>query len=268
VQTWLDSAIGAGAQGSEPGKDGMPMEVAIVGDIAVDRAIRLAEKYIASLPGRPRMTPDTFAERRIAARAERPPEVLALDHWEGEPLVLVGFFGTDIREIADHRALTVAARILSSRLDRLPPEHNERDEAFALSMPSSVYPGFGLFLAATHAKEGNEAGASENIRKLLDDLLENGPSEDELKSATAEVGDSAERLLSDPVYWARALSRSMYHGFRVSEIGRAEDVYRGMPGAAIVSSLRKYCTPERSIRLIVQPGASEGEEKDPRVRDE
>ena len=260
VQAWLDQAIGAPASQEEKGRRGMPMEVAIVGDVAVDRAMRLAEKYFASLPERERMTSETFADRRVAARAERPPEVLSLDHWVGDPLVLVGFFGTDIRQIPDHRALTVAARILSARLDRLPPEQNDREGAIALSMPSSVYPGFGLFLAATHAKEGSEEGASENIRKLLDDLLVNGPGEEELKKATTELGTSAERLLSDTVYWARTLSRSAYHGFRVSEIGRAEDVYRTMSGASIVEVLRKYCTPERSIRLIVKPGESQASE--------
>lgn len=260
AQAWLDVALGTEPDGAgKKGAGGMPMEVAIVGDIAVDRAIVLAEKYFGSLPARARMTEETLADRRVATRAERPPEVLALEHWDGNPLVLVGFFGTDIRNIAEHRALTVAAKILSARLDRLPPEQNDGEQAFALSMPASVYPGFGLFLASTHAREGNEAGASENIRKLLDDLMVSGPGEEELSRAARELSASAGRMLSDPVYWARTLSRSAYHGFPVAEIGRAEGVYREMPAAAITEVLHKYATPERSIRLIVKPGGDRGE---------
>jgi predicted Zn-dependent peptidase len=248
AQAWLDTAVGVA-----PGSSAMPLEVAIVGDIPLAQAIEMAEKYFAHLPARTRIADTTLADRRAAVRADRPPEILTLPTWTGTPLVLVGFFGADIRDIADHRALTTAAKLLNDRLNRLPPEQQDADQSFAMAMPASVYPGFGLFLASTRAKEGNDIAAAENIRKLLDDLMTAGPSPEELSKASQELSDSAAKATSDPLYWARTLSRSSYHGFRISEIPRAPAAYRDMPADAIKAALRKYWTPERSIKLIVRP---------------
>jgi predicted Zn-dependent peptidase len=231
----------------------MPIEVAIAGEVSLDRAIALAEAHLGSLPPRQRISSATLADRRVATRAQRPPEVLELPDWKGPALVLVGFFGADIRDIGDHRALAVAARVMNGRLDRLPPEQHDAEQAFAMATPASVYPGFGLFLASTRAKEGSEAAAGENIGKLLADLMESGPSAEELSEASQELSNGATKATSDPVYWARTLSRSAYHGFPLAEIGRAPTAYREMPADAVKGALRKYFTPERSIRLIVKP---------------
>jgi predicted Zn-dependent peptidase len=249
AQTWLSNALGASADAKA-----MPMEVAIVGDIAVDRAISLAEMYFGSLPARERMAEATLADKRIATRAKRPEEVIEVPDWKGSPLVLVGFFGADIRDIADHRALAVAARILSNRMDRLPPDQNEGNHAAANAMPASVYPGFGLFLATTHAQAGSEAGASDNIHKLLDDVKVNGPSAEELSVATQYLSGSAAKMLADPSYWSWMLAHSTYQGMRIAEIGVADRVYREMQPEMVTAALKKYWTPERSIKLIVKPG--------------
>lgn len=254
AQNWLDAAVG--------GPDhpmAMPMEVSIAGDVPVDRAVRAGEVYLASLPKRERISETTFAERRVATRAQRPPEVYRATNWKSTPLVLVGFFGADIRDIHDHRALATAAKILSNRLTRLPPEQNDGEQAFAMAMPASVYPGFGLFLATTHAREGSEQAASENIHKLLHDVIANGPTPEELSTARNELGSTAAKMLGDPVYWARTLSRSVYHGIRLPEISAAERTYREMQPGVIVETLKKYCTPEQSIRLVVKPGEAGGE---------
>jgi predicted Zn-dependent peptidase len=238
----------------------MPMEVAIVGDIPVDRSIRLAEEYFGSLPARERISEGTLADRRIATRPERPPEVIHPPDWKGTPLVLVGFFGADIRDIGDHRALAVAAEVLSNRLSRLPAEQNEGNRAGARAAPGMVYPGFGLFLATTHAREGSEGAACENISKLLLDMLDHGPSAEELATATKSLSKSAAKMLSDPYYWAWMLSRSSYQGVRVGDIGVAERAYLEMTPEQLTAAIKKYWTPERSIKLIVKQGdaAKEG----------
>lgn len=258
AQAWIDEALGslAGPDGAD-GHNGMPMTVAIAGDISVEDAIRMAEKHFASLPPRDRIAPDTLAPHRVATRADRPPEVLPIKEWKGNPLVLIGFFGADLQNVADHRALSVAARIFSTRLDRLPPDQNDGDQASAMAMPSAVFPGFGLFLVATHARPGSEARAGENISRLLDEFMSNGPSQDELSAATNDFISSASRMLVDPTYWARVLSRSVYQGVPLVEIGRATDAYREMRAEAVSVAVRKYFTPERSIRLIVKPAEPE-----------
>lgn len=249
AQAWLDSAVGA-----DPEHKGLPMEVAIVGDISVDRAIRLAEVYFGSLPARERISEATLADRRIATRPPRPPAVIHPPDWKGSPLVLVGFFGADIRDIGDHRALAVAAEVLSNRLNRLPAEQNEGNRAGARAAPGMVYPGFGLFLATTHAKEGNEGGACENIAKLLLDMMDHGPSAEELETATKSLSKSAGKMLSDPYYWAWMLSHSSYQGVRIGDIGIAEKAYLEITPERITAAIKKYWTPERSIKLIVKQG--------------
>lgn len=252
AQAWLDDALGRGGEGARA----MPMEVAIVGEIAVDEAIRLAERYFGSLPARDRIADTTLAERRVAIRADKPPETVTVENWKGSPLVLVGFFGADIRDLPDFRALALAARIMNQRLERLPADENDGKLGTAVSIPASVNPGFGLFLVSTHAKPGSEASASEHITKLVDDLIANGPSPEELSTASQELSNSAARMLADPTYWAWTLSRSSYHGLSPTEIARADRVYRDMPAETITQMLKKYCTPERAIRLIVSPPES------------
>src|SRR5258706_514554 len=70
--------------------------------------------------------------------------------WQGKSYVVAGFFGADIKDLAEHRALAAAAKVLGARLAaNLPEAENVGGDASASSVPSSVFPGFGLVVAVT-----------------------------------------------------------------------------------------------------------------------
>src|SRR5262249_52274689 len=106
AQAWLDKLI-----------RNSPIEMVIVGDIPRDRALELASRYIGSLPSREKVSTETFAAQRRLKRPAGPRSIdKTLDTPTAQAFVMSGFYGTDETNIADARALTMATRILSTRM--------------------------------------------------------------------------------------------------------------------------------------------------------
>jgi predicted Zn-dependent peptidase len=284
AQAWLDGML----TGDKP----HPIEAAIVGDVEVRDAIVLAERYLGSLPRRERISAATFAASRAvkpagpgpvvgrrrmdvpggAARereddkagekgvekapenGEKAPEGRA-ERGGANPFVVAGFFGADIRDIDDHRALSAASRVLSARLAaELPVAENIGGDAGASSVPASVYPGFGLVLAVTEVEPGREESAMKRIDGVLARLREGPLGAEEVTAAKEQLATAAARLLGEAPYWSWMLATSTYHGVPPGALARAVEGYQGLTPERVLEVVRRYDKEARRIRVIVEGG--------------
>ncbi len=258
AQAWLDERLRTG-----------PIEASIVGDVPLAEALRLAGACLGSLPERPRVSATTYADKRKVERPAGPVKAWRAAHGggpEGERgrgaikgYVVAGFFGADVKDLDDHRALAVGARIVQTRLNQRLRAGDAPDaggDGVAKAIPATVYPGFGMVLAAA----GVETGQTDKTLALVEEVLremsqeESGPTEEEVRAAGAHREEGAERYLTDLRFWGGQLASSTYHGYPPDEISRAASVYREMTPARVMSAMKKYDVPAGRIGLMVEPG--------------
>ncbi|MBC7771531.1 MAG: insulinase family protein [Pyrinomonadaceae bacterium] len=272
VQGWLDDMLGVAgdAPDGQPHrphaiKQAHPMEVAIVGDIPVAEAVRLGALFLGTLADRPRISPATFADVR---KAERAPEPLVgtrvVADWSGNAFIVGGFLGADLKNLSDHRALAVVARIVQSRMLEWPADDrggvggggggDGRSGAGARAVPGSAYPGFGLLIAATEVSPERADSVLIKMGELLDQLRDRGPSSDEVVDARSKLATSAHEMKSRPEYWSSILASTVYHGLSPAALASAESAYAAITLDDVRDAIRMYDTPDRRIRLKIVPG--------------
>lgn len=271
VQGWLDDMLGVtgegvGAavgqpQGKPIGKQAHPIELAIVGDISCDEAVRLGALYLGNLVDRPRISPDTYADLR---KAERSKEPLVGTHqipdWSGNAFIVCGFLGADLKNLPDYRALAVTAEIIESRMQEWPADDRGggggegRSGAGAKAVPGSAYPGFGLLIAATEVSPERADSVLAKMSELLDQLRERGPTSEEVEAARIKAGANASRMKNRADYWSGILASNVYHGLSPAALASAESAYAGIAVDDVRKAIKAYDTPDRRIRLKIVPG--------------
>jgi predicted Zn-dependent peptidase len=164
-------------------------------------------------------------------------------------------------ELADQRALRAILRVAVARLKgRLtPPRFNIPGDPSA-GVYLSAFTGLGMVLVIVPVGDDAQVAA---ITAAIDDelskLATQGPTPEELTSASAELIRSAEKADHDPRYWSEALSHCATMGLDPDEIAGAAAFYRGLTPEKARDTLARYSRNDRSIGLTIRA---------PKVRDE
>ncbi|MBC7835044.1 MAG: insulinase family protein [Phycisphaerales bacterium] len=235
-----------------------PIEVSIVGDLPRERAIDLATTYLGSLPKRERMTAATLDELRTVKRPDGP--VLATTKLTTETPVAVllsGFFGSDADNIADTRALDMAGRVLSVRMNL---ELRERESLVysigAQPQPGRALPGFGLFLAAstTAPEKADTLGA--RIVEMYRAFAQGGPTDEEMTVAKVQVANALDEQMRDPRFWTSRLSTMAYRESKLDDALGAPAAYQAITAVQVKEVFNKYFSDASRIEVCVKPEAA------------
>ncbi len=249
AQAWLHDLIGAA-----------PIEVAIVGDFDRDTAFALAERYLGSLPIRPRIGRSTLDDLRAIKRPAGP--IVAskeLATATDKAVVLTGFFGPDEERLRDTQLLDVAARVLSTRMIATIREEQQLVYSIgASSSPGVEYPGYGLFLSFSTTAPGKVGALAEAVRSMYADMANQGPTAGELEVAKKQIATSLEQFRREPVYWVRALSMLDYRGRRLGDVVDEPAAYQSATADEVRAAFARYFTPETSVTVWVAPAGTEG----------
>ncbi len=104
-QKWLDGMVRSA-----------PIEVAVVGDIDRDRALKLTEKYLGSLPARPVRDPSLDALRKLTYKKGPLRATVGVPTITPRAVVIEGWRGADWTQVKDRRILQIMGQVLSTRL--------------------------------------------------------------------------------------------------------------------------------------------------------
>jgi zinc protease len=233
-----------------------PIEAAIVGDVDRARTLDLVTRYLGALPRRDRIGPGTLASLR---RVTPPPGPLhitrTIDTRTEQAAVITGFRGADLDDRIDARRMTVAARILSSRMRLAIREQRQLVYSIsAMSRPGVAYPGFGVFVAQAPTDPKHADALIREIEAMYAHFAAEGPTETEIAVARRQVVAQVDQQLQQPRAWADRLGATEYRGRSPRDLLESRADYERIDGAQVLETFRKYWRPESRFSVLVAPG--------------
>ena len=233
-----------------------PIEVVVVGDVNQATAVRLVERYLGSLPARPRIGNQTLAGLRKIARAAGPVTVeRKISTKTPQAYVMEGFFGTDIQNVRDARLLGMAARILSTRMNAILREQKQLVYSIgASSQPAMEYPGFGLFAARAPTDPVKAAALAAAVDEMYGAFAKDGPTEEEMVVARKQIANLLDQTMKEPDYWVSWLSVLNYRGLSLDDLVQAPAEYQRYTAEEVRAAFfARYNAPGARFRFIITP---------------
>lgn len=233
-----------------------PIEAVVVGDVNRATAVGLVERYLGSLPVRPRIGNQTLGGLRKIARAAGP---IAVERKIGtktpQAFVMEGFFGTDIQNVREARLLSLAARILSTRMNTVLREQKQLVYGIgASSQPAVEYPGFGLFSARAPTDPAKADALAAAVAEMYEAFAREGPTEEEMVVAKKQIANLLDQAMKEPDFWVSRLSVLNYRGLSLDDLVRAPAEYQGYTAREVRSAFSaRYDAPGARFRFIITP---------------
>lgn len=253
AQAWLEKLI----------KES-PIEVTIVGDLPKDKAMALVNQYIGSLPSRPRISSGLFADMRKLTRPKGPRVFeKTVDSPTKAATVYCGFYGPDEANLADTRAMSMAARILSMRMVKEVREEMQLVYSMgATSRPGSVYPGFGTFFATAPTEPSKAPALRAKIESMYELFAKDGPSDEEVDTAKKQYAKDWPEAIKEPTTWLARLENMDLRGTSLDDFLGGPQAYQALTAKQVKDTFAKYYSKDNSIIVVVKPsgeGAGKGD---------
>ncbi len=231
-----------------------PIEVAVVGDISVDAAMSLIEKYIGSLPKRSR-TADHLSKLRRLARPTGPlARHVEVETMTPQGMAFAGFVGCNGRDAADRRALDLAANVLDSRLIKTIREDLGLVYSIgARNNASWVFEDAGQFGAGAPCDPANAEAVAEKVHEMFQAFADDGPTEEELQNAKKQIANNLDTEMKEPNYWWRVLRHIDLHGGNLNDEKVEKEAFSQFTTTQVRDVFRKYYKPARQFRVTAVP---------------
>ncbi|HEX2838171.1 MAG TPA: insulinase family protein [Phycisphaerales bacterium] len=246
-QAWLENAIQTA-----------PIEVAVVGDIPLERARMMVSAYLGSLSPRERISDKTLDSLRAL---ERPagPVVVTKTMTTSTPVAMVvaGFYTNDEENVDDNLAMQMAAQTLSSRMVKVIREEKQLVYSIrAGNNPGRDWPGFGMFSATAPCDPAKAAELATTIKTMYDEFAQTGPTEEEMTTAKKQMANTFEEGLKDPSWWLGRINKMDYRGLKLDDLINANDAYQAMTPEQVKAAFVKYYKPESFMTISLVPDAA------------
>ncbi len=242
-----------------------PIEVSVVGDIALDRAKELVARYVGSLPARDRITPRSFAALR-SLPAPKGPRVAnkSLDTQTKMSLGAVGFYGPNQDNIADTRRMALAARMLTTRMIKQIREEEQLVYSIGTrSSPGTTYPGYGLVMAAAPCSTANADKLAARVKEVFALFAEKGFTPDELETAKKQTANELEEQMKKAGYWSRWMNDLAFTGRNLDDAVSAPEAYQAITADEVMAAYRKYYRPSAIVEIVIKGKAEDAPEAPP-----
>lgn len=232
------------------------IEVVIVGDIQVEKAIDLVAKTFGALPARSSPPPVSEASRQIAFPAGgAPPTVLT---HTGRPDQAIGYVAWPTNDLYTNtrgmREVTLLAEVMRLRvLDELRERQGVSYSPNASSYASIVFPGYGYISATVETSPDKVDGFFAAVSKIAAELRTGPVTADELDRARKPLMEGLQRQRQTNEYWLSALGGADRDPRRLDLIRSLFGTLDAITPADIQRAAQAYLRDEKSWRLIVRP---------------
>ena len=241
-QKWLDRILGQA-----------PIEASIVGDIEKDQAVVLIQKYFGSLPTR-----QSYGHieqlREIKIKEEGIDKEIKVRTQTPKSLVMVAYRGPEYKDKKKRRVMSLAARILSSRLHEEIRENNQLTySAFCRSQSEPAFTNKSLVFAYFTADKEKARRAATLCKQIMQEFAKKGPSEEEVKTAKKQFATTIKSMVEKPAYWSGLLSDLELRGNSLDDVANIEKIYQGYNRDDIHKTVKEYFTVNNNITIVVLP---------------
>ncbi|MEN0020170.1 MAG: insulinase family protein [Planctomycetota bacterium] len=229
-----------------------PIEIGIAGDIEPHEALETAAAWFGTLPDRPRPHAGRHAELRMG----EPPASEARGHARtpnGDSIVMLAFFGPDLDQLDDFRAMRLATRIVDQRAALDLAEVGITPQAMRMTVsPGLSLPGRGM--AWAHAQlPGDQAGrAARIIDAAFRELATEGPTQPEIDRAAAQTIADLESRLAEPRFWAEVLAQRETYAMPMPPMDEIRQAYRSITPVELRDRVAKYITNDRRVIVLLE----------------
>jgi zinc protease len=170
--------------------------------------------------------------------------------------VLSGFYGPDQKNLREAYAMSIAARVLSTRMVKEVREEAQLVYSIGASSRSgTTYPGFGVFSAGAPTEPAKVKPLVDKLASMYAAFAKDGPTEGELEVARKQFAKNFEEQLIEPAFWQTRLESLAFRGVSLDDMLKQPEVYAAMSAEEIKATFAKYATPENAIVVTVAPEA-------------
>jgi zinc protease len=230
VEKWIGPELRHGA-----------MELSIVGDVDRETVVRLATRYLGSLPERGVNEPKANDRTGPVFPVARQMDVPVMSQIKKAQLIMA-FPTDDIWDISRTRRLNILAEIVSERLRlRIREKLGAAYSPGAFSWPSRTYPGYGLFVIYIPLSPEALDIVTAEVKAIVLDIRQKGVSSAELKRALEPTLTGIKDRLRENGYWLNTvLSGASQHPVQLEWCRSITTDYAGIRKADIERLARRY----------------------------
>jgi zinc protease len=238
-----------------------PIEVSVVGDMKLDQAMPLIEKYVGSLPERSRSAAHLDKLRRLARPTGPLARHVEVETMTPQGMAMAGFVAANGQKTRDRRALRIASQILSTRVVKQIREEQGLVYSIRASYrPAWTYDDSSQFSAGAPCDPAKVKMVTGEIHRIFGEFAKDGPTEEELANAKKQLANNLDTDMKEPSYWWRILQHHDLHGRDLAEEKIEADAYKAYTADQVRAVFQKYYEPTRRFSVTATPtGDSQGQ---------
>ena len=231
------------------------IEVVIVGDITVDKAIDAVAQTLGALPPRAD-TPARAGGDHVAFPA--PTATPIVETHKGRADQAVGFVawptGDFLSDTQRARTLNVLSDVFETRmLDQLRRAEGATYSPSSQSATSQAYPGYGFLSAEVEIPPAKLDGFFKDVATITADLRANLVTPDELQRAKAPAVESLLKRRETNEYWLSALSGAQADPRKLAAIRTSEAQLSRVTAEDVRRAAQTYLIDSTAWKLEVKP---------------
>jgi len=230
-----------------------PLEISIVGDFDEEKILKIATKYMGSLPKRAGIEKRKRLESPTFPGSKRLDLNVKTEIPKG--IILIAYPTEDIWNIQRTRRFSVLGDVLSDRLrEQVREKLGATYSAYAYNRPSRVYSGYGIFSIIVNVDPEASDVIIKEVKDIVDGIIENGVSKEELKRALKPSITSIKDLMRKNNYWLNTvLNGSVEHPDQIEWSRSIMSDHAAITADELSDLSRKYLDNSKSAIVVIKP---------------
>ncbi len=236
-----------------------PIEVTVIGDVEVDRAVALTAATFGALARRPEITPRpvTPSGVRFPAPAASPVRLTHTGRADQAIAVMAWPLPDFYVDMAKSRAIMLTGEVLYNRLlDKVRIAEGATYSPESRVELSQTLTGYGYGYAQVEMPPEKIPGFFADVSAIARDMAEKGVSADELLRARSPRVAGLRKAQLTNEYWLADLTGSLADPRRLDLIRSTFPDYEGVTSADIQASAKSWLTDDRAWRLIIKAASA------------
>ncbi|MEI6534653.1 MAG: insulinase family protein, partial [Verrucomicrobiaceae bacterium] len=185
------------------------LEIAIVGDIDVDKTLELLAVTFGALPQRSEKKPDYTKERTIKFPLEKKDKDFDFSSEIQRSYAFAYWPTSDMSDIQRTRRLALLGQILDDRLRlKIRQELGETYSPASYHVPSDTYTGYGYMTAMATLKPEQVARVKPMFAEIGQGMVDGGITDDEFQRAREPMLQQLAQMRRDNGYWIKSVLRN------------------------------------------------------------
>jgi zinc protease len=246
AQAWLDTILRTA-----------PMEVAIVGDMAVETALALAERYLGSLPPRLLADPSLDALRHVAGFHGPVQHTIEVETITPRAQPLLMWRSAPWKDVRGRRLIYLAASILERRVrQEIREDRGLTYSTATYARPAKVYPEMSALFVQFTTDPDKATEAVRLARSVVETFAAEGPTDAEVDTARKQMQNAVETMLKEPRFWIDFLADLEHYGSKLEDVYGLVDKLLAYSKEEIGAAIKETVQTERFAIVIGRPMAA------------